>query len=57
MIYKFKKKSNPDDDVLLDAPTKVEAQKKLRGMVERVSEYEEVECQPSKTRQANDTDA
>ena len=42
MIYKFKKKSNPDDDVLLDAQTKAEAQKKLRTMVGRASEYEEV---------------
>ena len=42
MIYKFKKKSNPDDDVLLDARTKAEAYQKLRGMVVRVSEYEEV---------------
>jgi len=42
VIYKFKKKSNSDDDVLLDAPTKVEAQKKLRTMVDRAGEYEEV---------------
>ena len=46
MIYKFKKKSNPDDDVLFDAPTKAEAHKKLRTMVDRVSDYEEVVCNP-----------
>jgi len=42
VIYKFKNKSNPDDNVFLDARTKAEAQKKLRGMVDRASEYEEV---------------
>jgi len=42
MIYKFRNKSNPDDDVLLDAQTKAEAHKKLRTMVDRASEYEEV---------------
>ena len=42
MIYKFKKKSNPDDNVLLDARTKIEAWAKLRVMVDRASEYEEV---------------
>ena len=42
MIYKFKKKSNPDDNVFLDARTKAEAHQKLRTMVDRASEYEEV---------------
>ena len=42
MIYIFRRTQNPDDKVLLDAPTKAEAQKKLRTMVGHVSEYEEV---------------
>ena len=42
MIYKFKNKSNPDDDVLFDARTKADAYQKLRAMVDRASEYEEV---------------
>lgn len=41
MIYKFRNRTNPDDDVLFDAPTKAEAHKKLRTMV-RASDYEEV---------------
>lgn len=42
MIYIFRHKQNPDDKVSLDAPTKAEAHKKLRTMVERASDYEEV---------------
>ena len=48
MIYKFKKKSNPDDNVFLDARTKAEAHQKLRTMVERASDYEEVVQQEEK---------
>ena len=42
MIYTFRRTQNPDDDVLLDGRTKAEAHQKLRTMVDRASDYEEV---------------
>jgi len=42
VIFTFRHKLNPDVKVFFDAPTKAEAHKKLRTMVDRASEYEEV---------------
>ena len=42
MIYEFKNKTNPDDRVYLDSRTKADAHQKLRTMVDRANEYEEV---------------
>lgn len=42
MIFTFRHKLNPDDKVLFDASTKAEAHQKLRTMVDRASDYEEV---------------
>lgn len=42
MIYEFRKKTNFFNRVFLDARTKTEAWAKLRTMVGRALEYEEV---------------